>query len=79
MFSKVFWKDALERAIKTAAQFGLFALGTVTWTVIGDVISTSQAVGLAVAFGFVLSILTSVASAPVNDPESASLVDLSKG
>lgn len=71
MFSATFWKDAFERAVKTAAQavVGGLALGEgfnafdVDWQLGG---------GFALA-GFVLSVLTSVASAPVGDT-GASLI-----
>lgn len=78
MFSKVFWKDALERAIKTAAQFALFTIGATVWTSVGDVVSTGEAAVLAAGFGFLVSILTSLVSGNVGDPDTASLVDLSK-
>lgn len=59
MFTLIFWKATLERAIKTAAQSALLAIGAdqinalaVSWPEVG---------GFA-AGGFVLSVLTSVAS-----------------
>jgi len=70
MFSKVFLKDALERAVKSAAQFAVAAFGADTVNVL-DV----SAVGVlgAAAAGLVLSFLTSVASGRVGDTDSASL------
>lgn len=67
MFSKAFWKAALERAVKSAAQFGLAAWGSVVFTDVGDVTTVAPAVGWAVVFGAGLSVLTSVASAPFGD------------
>ncbi len=70
MFARDFWKQLLERALKSAAQFALIALGATTWTDVGDAVATGPAVGLAALFGFVLSALTSVASAPFGDEDS---------
>lgn len=72
IFTKTFWLEALERSIKTVAQsliimftasegFNLFAAD---WSTTG---------GFA-AGGFVLSILTSIASAPFGSNNSPSLV-----
>jgi hypothetical protein len=68
----MFWKQTLERAVKSAAQFviGGLALGEglnafdVDWQLGG---------GFAIT-GAVLSLLTSIASAPVGDPTTPSLV-----
>ncbi len=74
----------LERALKTAAQSGLLALGATVWTDIDQVMSTAQAVGLAMLFGGILSVLTSLASAPFGPSgpslrgESTDLVDLAE-
>lgn len=70
MWSKKFWLDALERAIKTGAQTllgvfgGLTAIDELDWT----------AVGIAVASAVVLSILTSIVSSQVGSNQDASLV-----
>ena len=72
IFTKTFWLEALERSIKTVAQsliimYGAaegFNLFTADWGTTG---------GFA-AGGFVLSILTSVASAPFGANNSPSLV-----
>jgi hypothetical protein len=78
MFEREFWKDAGERCIKTAAQFGLGAWGATTFTDVGEVVSTGQAVGLAVLFGAGFSLLTSLASTAIGDKGSASMVKLQK-
>lgn len=76
MFTKTFWIDALERALKTAAQFAVVVIGgtaindpvmllTLNWLMIG------QAVGL----GFIVSILTSLASTLIGEKGTASLVE----
>lgn len=75
MFTKKFWKAATERAAKTAAQFGLAAWGVTSWTVVGEVVPTATATGLALLFGAGLSYLTSVASANIGEEGSPSLVE----
>ena len=72
MFSLSFWKDAVERAVKSAAQAVLLALGgsevanlfTIDWRI---------ALGAALA-GALISLLTSIASAPFGERGSASLI-----
>lgn len=70
IFRTYFWREAFERATKTAAQAAVLVIGadqvnafSVDW---GDV------AGFA-AGGFVLSVLTSIASKPIGDPGTASL------
>ena len=74
MYTKKFWKSAAERAAKTAAQVAILTLAVgdnIGFDVIdtnwGDVASMS--VG-----GAILSLLTSVVSAPVGPKETPSLV-----
>ena len=74
MFTKLFWLRTLERALKSMAQFGLFAWGTTVFTAVGDVVNTAAAVGLAMLFGFGLSVLTSIASIGVGEVGAPSLV-----
>jgi Putative lactococcus lactis phage r1t holin len=72
MYGWSFWKDALERAIKTAAQAVVTALGiggalnqfTWDWK-----LAWQFAVG-----GLITSLLTSVASSPIADNGSASVL-----
>lgn len=72
MYTVTFWKDAAERALKTAAQviIGFFVAGIslfdVDW---GNAWSVAAAAA-------VLSLLTSFVSAPVNEKGTASLVNL---
>ena len=73
LFTRRFWLDAVERAAKTAAQsallvFGQDALGFDVFTA-----GWRNAVGFAVG-GAVLSLLTSVASAPVPGVSPASIL-----
>jgi hypothetical protein len=71
MFTTSFWTQALERALKTAAQFVLVGAG-------GDMVSAWsmdwKAITGAAAAGFVLSMLTSLASIPFAEPGNPSLV-----
>jgi len=72
LFSRAFWADAGERALKSAAQ------ATIGVAVVGDrvfsVLDADPAVLFgAAATGAVLSLLTSIASAPVGGA-NASLI-----
>jgi hypothetical protein len=74
IFTKAFWLETLERAIKTSAQFVIGAWG------IGDgiynlFVMDFALAGGAAAGGFVLSALTSIASAPLGRTASPSLVE----
>jgi LDH2 family malate/lactate/ureidoglycolate dehydrogenase len=71
MNSSKFWKDAIERAIKTAAQTGVALLSVES---ISPLDMDWQQIGLTVAMAAVISILTSVASSGVGDNTSASLI-----
>lgn len=78
-FTGNFWLQALERAVKTAAQSAVVAWGssqvgatTLDW-------SMPSVLGVAALAGFVMSVLTSVASAPVGDVTSPSLVSDDQG
>lgn len=74
MFTLLFWKQAAERALKTAGQFGVLAIGTVAFTNVEQVIPTGKAVGLSMLFGAALSVLTSMASVNIGGKGSPSLV-----
>ena len=72
LFSKMFLVDALERAVKTAAQAAMLVIGQ---DVTGfDIFSANfgNALGFALG-GFLLSFLTSVISAPVAGVSPASV------
>ena len=66
MLTKTFWIAALERAIKSAAQAAILAIGADQVGYLTD-LSTATAVLYATLSGFILSILTSVASAAMTD------------
>lgn len=71
MWTASFWKQAAERAIKTAAQVALafFVVGTT------DLLSVDwQAVASGVGVAVIASLLTSVASLPFGPENSPSLV-----
>jgi len=75
MFTAIFWRDAAERAVKTAAQAALLALGGDMIDVFAAGVSLWQTLAGAAAGGALLSVLTSVATAAsTGDDESASLV-----
>jgi len=74
MFTLLFWKQTAERAAKTAAQFGVTALGTVVFTNVEQVISAVQLVGFGMLFGAILSALTSIASISIGDKGTPSLI-----
>lgn len=71
MFTIAFWKDAAERAMKTAAQAVIAGLA------IGEgfnafAVDWQLALGLALG-GALLSVLTSIASIGFSEPGTASL------
>jgi hypothetical protein len=72
-FGRAFWRATLDRAVKTAAQVPL-----TTW-VAGDVVMNvfsmdwTKVAGLALG-GFIVSVLTSIASAPVGPVDSPSTI-----
>ena len=69
MFSKVFWRDCFERAVSTAAQF---ALGAIGGQAIDKVEGGLEIVAMAAATGFVLTVLKSLAAAGFRDRDTAS-------
>lgn len=73
IFTVVFWVHALERAIKSAAQaaLGLWVVGDVGF----DVLTVDWRTALVAAgSGAVLSVLTSIVSAPASNDDTPSLV-----
>ena len=72
MMSAVFWRRATERAVKTAAQTMVALIGTSAVSIID--VDWGQVAGVS-ATAAALSILTSVASSGVGDPDSPALVD----
>lgn len=79
MFTGRFWKETAERALKSAGQGGAFYLGTIALQgATGDAVNL-LAVDWRLFLGFVsgfavLSVVTSVASAPVGASDSPSIV-----
>lgn len=72
LISRLFWADALERMVKTAAQTALtlFVVGSQGFQILG--VDWKQGLSV-VATAAVASLLTSIASAQVGDSNSASL------
>jgi len=62
MFDLFFWRDSAERAVKTAAQAVILAIGAAEGFNL-FALDWRNVLGVA-AGGFVLSVLTSLASAP---------------
>ena len=70
MFTWIFWKDTLERAVKTFAQtlVATIAVGIPLWD-----IDWASTVGIALT-ATVLSVLTSIAGISLGEPGTPSLV-----
>lgn len=71
MWTKRFWKQAFERAIKTAAQTALAVPGV---DMVGLIHADWEGVLSVSGMSFILSILTSVVSAPIGDGDTPSVV-----
>ena len=71
MLSKSFWIDAAERAVRTAAQTAVALIGT---GAVGIIDVDWQNVASVSAVAAVVSLLTSIASNPVGDRGTASVV-----
>lgn len=71
MWTKLFWEESAERAVKTAAQAALafFIIGETAF----HSLSWVEVAGAA-AVGAIASLLTSLASSPFGPPDSPSLV-----
>ena len=72
LFTATFWLDALERAVKTAAQTVLGLIGTNAATAVS---LDWQQIGIATAFTTGLSVLTSIVSSGIGEPGTASLLN----
>lgn len=73
MFTRAFWKDAAERVVASAAGGFL----TVTGLDAFDVLSADWKTLLGVSAGTgLVSLAKALVASKLNDPESASLVDL---
>jgi hypothetical protein len=74
MFSVTWWRDATERAVKTAVQalLGVWVLGDQVFNVFD--VDWKLAAGAA-AGGALLSYATSLASLPLGRPDTASMLD----
>lgn len=71
MWTLTFWKRTAERSIKTVAQTAIATMGT---TVVAITSLDWGQIAAISATGGVLSVLTSIASSGVGDPDSPSLV-----
>ena len=73
MYTLQFWKYALERAVKTAAQALILLWSGHEIFDVFDHFDWQTALGIAIG-GFVLSMLTSLVSAPVATKGTASML-----
>lgn len=71
MFTRYFWTSAIERALKTAAQSALLVVGA---DQLDALAADWQMIASFAGGGAILSILSSMASTSVRDPESPSVV-----
>jgi uncharacterized membrane protein len=69
-----FWAQALERAIKTAAQAGVLALGADAANKLPGIVDNPSIMLYALVGGALLSLLTSLATAPVGPKDDPSAV-----
>lgn len=72
LFTLYFWRDALERALKTAAQTAVALIGTGAVGIIEVHWYNVMSVSLVAAL---VSVLTSVGSDPLGERGTASLVN----
>jgi hypothetical protein len=72
VYTELFWRELLERALKSAGQFALVAWGA---EVANILVADWRMVLSAAAAGAVVSAFTSIASLPIGPVGSASLVD----
>lgn len=72
-FGRRFWRSAIDRAVKTAAQglIGVWGLADGVFNILQ--VDVKGAIGIAVG-GFLLSILTSIVSAPIGPVDSPSTI-----
>ena len=72
LFTATFWLDALERAVKTAAQTILGLIGS---NVVDATSLDWKEIGIATAFTTGLSVLTSIVSSGIGEPGTASVLN----
>ena len=72
MYTRKFWRETLERAVKSAAQAPLVAWGVGDLALNAFELDWRLGAGVA-AGGAIVSLLSSLASAPIGEPESPSL------
>lgn len=70
-YGRNFWRQAVERAVKTAAQAVALAIGGDALNVLNN---SPTVIASAAGGGFLLSIVTSVATAPVGPKDDPSAV-----
>lgn len=73
-YGKNFWRQALERAVKTAAQAGVLALGADAANKLPSIVDNPSVLLYALAGGALLSLFTSMATAGVGPKDDPSTV-----
>lgn len=73
-YGRSFWRQAWERALKTAAQTAVLAIGADATNYLPGVVNRPGILLGALGGGFLLSVLTSVATAPVGPEGTPSAV-----
>ncbi len=73
-YGRNFWRQAAERAIKTAAQAGLLAVGADATNVLAGVVNRPTILLGAIGSGFLLSLLTSLATGGIGQKGDPSAV-----
>lgn len=70
-YGRNFWRQSFERAVKTAAQAVVLLVGGDQFDVLQA--NVERGFGFA-AGGFLLSLITSIATAPIGEPDDPSAV-----
>lgn len=73
-FGRNFWRQAVERAVKTAGQAGVLAIGGDVANAIPSLAHRPGVLLSAIGGGALLSLLTSFATARVGEPDDPSAV-----
>jgi hypothetical protein len=73
-YGRNFWRQARERAVKTAAQAGVLALGADVANAIPGVVHRPGILLGAIGGGALLSLLTSIATAGTGPKDDPSMV-----
>lgn len=73
-YGKNFWRQAADRAVRTAAQAGLLALGGDAANKLPDLLANPSILFAALGGGALLSVLTSLATGGIGPKDDPSVV-----